>query len=297
MSLLAIQQTPFGAHQLEPIQQLAPYLSGLNVTEALDGFTKLADKILTSGEQQADVELLADSSFYLRIDSPGGLSCSDSQWLSPFSSDSSTRSCPSSTGFSSGANSPAPSDTCPSSSSSSCSSPCGSSSRRRNRRAPSDSRRRNNATAAERYRQRLKGRKSGLGEQLDEQLERNQRLRRQVEGKLTLYKEFVALLARQTHREDRELANLGCKSLSLVLSELAASPGLHVDVEQRRELLDHLQHFQSVLSVASPVDQVGLPPQRQQRQRIDKENDYDDSQLLEYDFFADRFSLVGRPAT
>lgn len=270
MSSLALRH--LDACPLEPIQQLAPYLSGLDVSEALDGFTKLADKILMAGEQPGE----PDDSFHLQVDSPGGLSCSSSQWLSPASSGTSS-SC------SSGANSPAPSwQSC--SSYSSSSSGCGR--RARGERAPTESRRRNNATAAERYRQKLKGRKRGLGEQLTEQLERNQRLRRQLEAKLSLYKEFAALLARQTAADDRELASLGCRSLGLVLAELASPPGL-LDLEQRRELLDHLRHFQSVLCRVAPP--TGQPNEAKQNY-----HDEDDDDMIEYDFFADRFSLVGR---
>lgn len=347
MECVTLSQLP--VPQLEPIQQLAPYLSGLDVTEALEDFNKLADLVLSDGQQSQSSFFSEsspsssfdgypnDSSSYVfypsfinrQIHSPGGSSCQSSQWLS---------SC---------ANSPTPSDILYSashrhhSSSSSavsnssgaswCSSsvfssspasvassingdgePASNSTRSDDchdvhSTANSGSRRKKNATAAERYRRKLKGRKCGLVEELEREQERNAKLRRGLESKMTLYNEFVALLARQTSETDCELATLGSKSLSNVLADICA-PNL-ISSEQRYELTRHLEHFQAILSLSNTtnrsaaanyqqqlqqqqpkVNSVAAPDMGSARQSVQPHvNSNNDSQILDYDFYSDRF--------
>lgn len=235
----------------EPVDpQLAPYLDGLNVCDAVESFNKLADRLLAVPSSQQS---------YLSPASPS--SCG---WLSASSACSSM------------ASSPAPSDRTsaystsswssfsgPASVASSRSSSCGSSvsktrTSRNKCRKPVGERRQKNATAAERYRQKLKGQESSLADQELDERERNTRLRRDVEAKLTLYREFIALLAQNTTcYGDLDLAQMGSRSLASVLAQ-AQQPSTLLDRELNTELQAHLAHFQQIQQASSQQPRVDV---------------------------------------
>lgn len=185
------------------------------------------------------------------------------------------------------------------------------SARRRGPKEPSN-RRQKNANAAERYRKKIKGHRFTLAEEVEREEERNASLRRDVESKLTLYREFVSLLARNTHQNDRELASLGSRSLSNILGNIC-TPNLF-NGQERVELMEYLKGFQNILVQSASNSDLGevnhqqnnngdeynnynqeQQPQQQQRVASDNIMDVNEQQALElesglvYDFFADRF--------
>lgn len=166
---------------------LAPYLADLDISDALESFSKFADMIQLRTS-------LEDNQQHLSSD-----------W-SPCSSTWSTST--------SGASSPAPSAYFSSSASSTSSTSSGKS------KLAKGGRRTKNASAADRYRKRLKGRDCGLAQQMERELERNARLRRDLESKLALYREFIQLLAFNTSKSDADLAQLGSRSLTTILEAL-----------------------------------------------------------------------------
>lgn len=117
---------------------------------------------------------------------------------------------------------------------------------RRRGSATGEGRRRRNATAAERYRKRLKGRRSGLTEELELEQERNRKLRQSLEAKLVLYREFADLLAENTRDErlDGELANIGARSLANILQFIWPPNERLADQQQRLQLENLLAHFE-----------------------------------------------------
>lgn len=219
--------------QIEPINHLAPYLTDLDLSDAVESFGQLADNILSDG--------------YNRSGSPPSSTSS----ISPFSSSCQS---PAISDYSA-VNSPAPSDrTYYSASSYNLFSPaseyhqdeCGD--RQRPNREPSaDDRRRNNASAAEKYRKKLKGRQWKLDQQMDRELKRNAKLKGEVRLKLSLYREFVSLLAQNCGYNDLDLADLGLKSLSTILSNLCHPP-TDLGAEVYCELSEQLETFRHILS-------------------------------------------------
>lgn len=83
-------------------------------------------------------------------------------------------------------------------------------------------RRSKNASAAEKYRRRLKGREFCLRSEMESEEEKNDKLKREYESKLALYREFVDLLARNTSFRDGDLANFGLNSIKFVLNNLSS---------------------------------------------------------------------------
>lgn len=229
-----------------PISHLDPYLIDLDVSDALESFNQLADSVLAN---QPPCSPLSESSFSSDESSP-----SNSQWLSsnlnsPDTSEH-TYSPSSSTSFSSSAFS-SPSSSNPASVASSHDSDDEGRGERRGRRR----RRRNsgrgdrkvkNASAAEKYRKRVKGRHSSLLQQMEKEQERNNILKRDLESKMTLYREFVALLAQNTTNQDLDLASLGSQSLSKILTNVFW-PQCPVDEDIRLELETQLSTFQQII--------------------------------------------------
>lgn len=217
----------------EPIPHLEPYLHELSADEAIAGLNQLADSVLwpTAGHAHpgpAPASCASASSPQWRpVWSPGADSSQTSNfWLS--SSSSSTFS------VSSGPASVASSYD----SASSSASPTTTVRRGRRSAGSSGKRRGDNAKAAERYRDRLKGRQCGLLEQTRREQERNARLRRELETKLSLYREFVSLLANNTSSADVHLASLGSRSVSAILSQVLDENYLD-DGEERRRQVGH----------------------------------------------------------
>jgi len=114
------------------------------------------------------------------------------------------------------------------------------------------SRKRRNASAAERYRRKLKGRRTGLELEMEQQAERNKSLRRQIGAKLALYGEFVALLAEKSGPKNCSLASIGERSLASVLETVAGQKdGVELQLELDRsaeQLAAHLAHFRQIIS-------------------------------------------------
>lgn len=273
-------------HTLGSDPHLGPYLADIDLPDAVESFAQLADKLIyqqqsnplnynnsTNNDNSCEsmsTYVPSSSSPLLSAPSSSSPALSDyrSSWSPPTSSSSPLSSSMSSRSSqydgsygsyigSSGPSSVASSLAChdPSSrpissrSSSSRSSTSSSSStgisRTATGRAP-EKRKRKNATAAERYRHKLKGRKFSLAEQVEQEEARQQRLRRQIESKLILYKEFVDLLARNTSSQDEELAEIGEKSLLNVLRLV------HPTSEQESsDLWSYLEHFRSISESSS----------------------------------------------
>lgn len=219
--------------QIEPINHLAPYLTDLDLSDAVESFGQLADNILSDG--------------YNRSGSPPSITSS-------ISSSSSSCQSPAISDFSA-VSSPAPSDqTYCSVSSYNLFSPASEyhqdedRDRPRSNKEPSaDDRRRNNASAAEKYRKKLKGRQWKLDQQMHKELKRNAQLKREIRSKLSLYREFVSLLAHNTGYNDLDLADLGSKSLSAIMSNLCHPP-TDLDDEIYCELSEPLETFRHILA-------------------------------------------------
>lgn len=79
------------------------------------------------------------------------------------------------------------------------------------------------------------------------ELERNAHLKRDVRSKLTLYREFISLLARNTGYGDLDLADIGSKSISNILSD-ACHSSTELDEEIHCGLLEQLENFQHILT-------------------------------------------------
>lgn len=107
--------------------------------------------------------------------------------------------------------------------------------------------RKKNASAAEKYRKRVKGRNSGLVKIMSYEQARNNELKRELNAKLSLYREFVALLANNTCRDDLDLAEFGTKSLSNVLISVCDSTNTAFEKEVYVELQARLETFKSIL--------------------------------------------------
>lgn len=244
---------------LNPIPHLDQYLIDLNSEDSLESFNQLADLVLAN--QPPCSPTLSDTfSFSACVFSPEN----NSQWLS--SSASSSSSSPSQ----SNPSSPETSSECASSfvaspltqleiSGSSASPPASiassqttsSMSRKKTncllaKRSRGD-RQIKNASAAEKYRKKIKGRHGTLLQQMQKEQERNERLKRDLKSKLSLYREFITLLAQNTTQLDRDLANLGFKSLSTVLYDVCKQPSCSLDEELRAELETQLNTFQQIL--------------------------------------------------
>lgn len=109
-------------------------------------------------------------------------------------------------------------------------------------------RRKKNASAAGKYRRRLKGRQRGIHVDLEMEEIKNRQLRHQLESKLDLYREFVDLLAQNTNQEDTHLASKGLDSLRTVLSELRDQTNGFAGHEQAAcDLHEKYVKFQEIL--------------------------------------------------
>lgn len=223
--------------QLEPINHLAPYLTNLDLNDAVESFSQLADYILLDASVEPESPPSISSSSSASI-------CSSSFSQSPAISDLPAVS------------SPAPSDqTYYSVSSSNTFSPASEYLRHRERgrsgsykkEAANNNRRLNNNSAADKYRKKLKGRQCKLDQQMEKELKRNAQLKREVRSKLSLYREFVSLLAHNTGYEDLDLADIGLKSLSTILSNLC-QPSTDLDDEIYCELSEQYETFQHILA-------------------------------------------------
>lgn len=82
---------------------------------------------------------------------------------------------------------------------------------------------------------------------MEKEQEKNERLKRDLKSKLSLYREFITLLAQNTTQLDRDLANLGFKSLSTVLSDVCKPPSCSLDEELRAEFEAQMETFQQIL--------------------------------------------------
>lgn len=123
-----------------------------------------------------------------------------------------------------------------------------------------------NASATERYRLRLKGRKCNLQELVELEEQRNSELRRLLESKLSLYREFVQMLANNLQDEDIELATVGSRSIEAILgpkesSEVTCQDGTDSSIERiEQELGAQLVRFQQIANRQGTVltaDRVG----------------------------------------
>lgn len=295
--------------QVEPIGQLAPYLSGLNLADAVHSFSQLADLVaLADGEQaeaperagggaadpqwaqclspwNAESSATSDSATL----SSSSASVSDgSQWLSSSAASSPragaaeeaspfagwSRSIGSSSASSSVSSVSTRSLNWTTSSSSRSSSSSSRSSRASSARSPRvGERRQKNASAAEKYRRKLKGRECSLAEQVEREEERNERLKREIEAKLALYREFVDLLASNTSPNDLGLASMGSKSLSAVLTGVLSG---RADEELQRRLAQFQQILSSAGASSSSCSSSACSPAPT-------------AGALEYDFFTDTF--------
>lgn len=245
--------------QMEPaVVDLAPYLKNLDVDDAVESFGQLADQLLS---QETRGHLVCSYTTTTPIDEfnpnlyfnpiqqqqqqqqpwpittnhpSSSSSSSSSQASSPAPSDQYYSSQPASYFCSSSSSSSSLSSSGPASVASSCdsrdefhqsgSSP-GRSGRRKHRDGSSSSSRdlrQKNASAAEKYRRRLKGRERVLMREMEREQARNAKLRKQIEAKLALYKEFVMLLASNTCNQDADLAKLGSQSLSAIIGQVLA---------------------------------------------------------------------------
>lgn len=202
--------TTSGSNQwLQPIggESVSVYLESLgNFDEALRSFAELADSLSPSSESQFDPS---------------------SRSTSPASS----------TSFYCTTNSASSESASPFQSDWSCDSPKDVGSKR--------GKRSKNASAAEKYRRRLKGKESRLKSEIEREEARNRQLRRQFESKLALYSEFIDLLAKNTSYQDSELANLGLNSLSMILFDLKAKTGFW-DEQVADELSKKYAIFKSI---------------------------------------------------
>lgn len=115
---------------------------------------------------------------------------------------------------------------------------------------PSNTRRRRekNATAAERYRRKLKGKRCNL--EVEEEVERelNEKLKRQVESKLELYREFIILLAQNTQLGDLDLASLGLNSVLEVISDVCRPSSAWLEPTRRLEFELQAEVFNNILA-------------------------------------------------
>lgn len=204
----------------------------------MESFNQLADSLLAN---QPPCSPLSECSFSTNEPSPA-----NSQWLSsnPSSPGTSEQTFSSSSSTSSSASHcSSPLSSNPASVASSQSSLSGII---RKSGSGKGDRRLKNASAAEKYRNRVKGRRYTLVQQMDRELERGNRLRRDLASKLSLYREFVTLLANNTTQFDQDLASLGSKSLSSILSDTCCPP-TSLDEEVRCELETRLNTFQQIL--------------------------------------------------
>lgn len=243
---------------LNPIPHLDQYLIDLNTNDAFESFNQLADSLLAN---QPPCSPLSECSFSTNeLCSPA-----NSQWLSSSSlSSSSSSSFPSSsnpsspetsdstfspsssTSFASSSSYPSPQSSPFNPASAESSSRTSSIVNRRKSYPVKGDRRLKNASAAEKYRKRVKGRHCSLMQQMEREQERNSRLKRDLASKLSLYREFVTLLANNTTQLDQDLASLGSKSLSTILSDVCW-PSCWLDEEVRLELETRWNTFQQVL--------------------------------------------------
>lgn len=95
---------------------------------------------------------------------------------------------------------------------------------------------------------------------MERELERNARLRRDLEAMLALYREFVQLLAFNTSKSDADLAQLGLRSLANTLGSLRQLSGSNaaadsIDDDTRFELEAQQARFQRILNEASQQQQ------------------------------------------
>lgn len=210
--------------QMEPIQHLAPYLTDLNVADAIESFNELADSLMLHEESSQLRPSTCPSS-------PSSLSDCSSSYKSYTSQDNNQthRSCWSS------------------------SASVASSYQSSNKSSSAGRRRRKNANAAEKYRKKLKGIDCRLIEQMDREMERNSHLRRDLSHKLSLYRELVSLLARNVDQSDLHLASLGFRSVSSVVSVCSTLEDYapNNQDEADNDLLEQLHKFQHILSTSS----------------------------------------------
>lgn len=116
-----------------------------------------------------------------------------------------------------------------------------------------------NATAAERYRTKLKGRQCGLEMQMEVEERRNIELRKLLESKLSLYREFVNLLANNLQDQDEELALLGCRSIEQTLTGCIVTVDTDSDNDEnssRERGLAQLQHQQLRDSTDKNIERI-----------------------------------------
>lgn len=88
---------------------------------------------------------------------------------------------------------------------------------------------------------------------MERELERNAKLRREMESKLALYREFMQLLAFNTSKSDADLAQLGSRSLAKILSSLQGltCAADTIDDETRFELEAQQARFQRIIKDCS----------------------------------------------
>jgi len=224
MELASIELNPLGQ-----VEQLAPYLSLLDVGAAVDSFAHFADQL-------ALTERLSDSRLPRTKGQGHPTYCTAGSQLS------SGASSPSSNGgspcwWSSGASLATSDGSGPASVASSCEGG-----------RPRGRRRQNNASAAKNYRRKVKGRAVSLAEELELERRRNSQLRGQLGAKLALYREFVSLLAENMHSQDRQLAAMGARSLAAVLGGTSAPKLSELDSELCYELELQLDKFERILA-------------------------------------------------
>lgn len=282
--------------------QLAPYLTGLNLSDAVQSFASFADTLLereTANQLSFECSVSALSPESLSTPpvtqsvaalspapSSDSFGCASSGWTCMSSSSSH---CDASyfSGYS-GPSSVASSIICHDSAnhlsrrssvsrSSSLSSASSTTSSSRSGSRSLEKCKRKNATAAERYRRKLKGHKSSLAEQIELEESRQQRLRQQIEYKLSLYREFVELLARNTGQQDEELAELGEKSLLNVLRLVNPS-----EEHESSDLWSYLEHFRSISETSSGSSSETSTSTADEQMSTDSEE-------LVYDFYSDQW--------
>lgn len=268
--------------QMEPVAHLSRYLDGLNVSAALESFNRLAEALALPAEQ-------ASSSFA-------------TQFLDPSSPTSSSTS-----GSWSSSNYNSSELGSPSSRSSSSFGGSSSSSKKRAKAREKALFQKSNASAAERYRRKVRGINCTLTDQLFKEERRNLKLISELEVKLALYREFLSLLSNKLESGDRQLASAGLRSAQEVGEILNCEQSLLTSPEcQRFKLIIENTNSNSTTKLAqSPMESQGffevsssdysnLDNLNHSRRRVELENllslsvGQANGQLV-YDFYLDSF--------
>lgn len=222
------------------LASLAPYLHNLRNVDLGAECARLADLVLGGEQTGGQLELghdwpSAEGATLVgepQLAPPGG-SPQHHDWSPPASSPGS---------FDSNSSSPA------------SSSPLGCSELEWRSLTSASRRRRRNARAAERYRKRQRGSRASLGAQLEFEEQRKRQLEARLGLNLTLYLEFVRLLARRASElaNGAELASLGSQSVGRVLGELDLADGERQQVAAAEQLASHLRVFEQIRATATP---------------------------------------------